>query len=382
MFPLMVEFGRIRGQCSDGTTESCLWGPIRYRGGITVFGESLTNERLDPSARYSLRPNQRLILSISIVVSVYVLGTIGYAVLEECSLFDAAYMTTITLSTVGFGEHIALDDAGRIWTMTVITLGIAGVSFALTSAVSTFVSGDIGEVLGRKKLESAISKLKNHIILCGYGRMGELTTEKLRRENRPIVVIERSPDQCERLKDQDVLFVHGDATEEEILMKAGLMDCIALVAALPTDVDNLYTTLTARGLRPDLKIVARAEQPSAIDKLTRAGATHVICPQSVGALKTVNLLTRPNVVQIFEVADRGVDLEMDEFVVEARSPLCNCALRDSPIRDSARATVIAIKPLDEKPIYQPMPDHIIRQGDTLILIGESGVATRLGGLSK
>lgn len=331
--------------------------------------------------RCLLSPKKRLILSIAVLISVFVLGTAGYALLERCSLFDAAYMTTITLSTVGFEEHIRLDKVGRAWTILVITLGIGGVSFAFTSVITLFISGDVNEMLGRRKLQSTVDQLRGHVILCGFGRMGMLTLEKLRKVKARVVVVERSPEPCEWLKEQNMLYIHGDATEEGVLLQAGLMHCGALVSVLPSDADNVYATLTANGLRPDLTIIARAEHPSTEAKLKHAGAARVICPHIVGAHRIADILTKPNVVDFFEVAAAGIELEMDEFVVRRDSPLCDVTLLDSPIRKTAGATVIAIRTKDGETVYQPAPDHRIRQGDTLIMIGKTGVSTRLRDLA-
>ncbi len=315
--------------------------------------------------------------SLAVVIGVYITGAIGYYIIEGCSLFDAFYLCTITLSTVGYGETIELDRAGRIWTIVIITFGLVVVSFAFTSLVSLSVSGDIREMMGRKKMQAKIRNLKNHVIFCGYGRMGLLTVEHLRRQAVECVVIERDAEVCPKLADLDIPFVQGDATEEEVLISAGLINCRALVAALPGDAENVYVTLTARGLKPDLFIIARAEQSTAEPKLRRAGATRVICPQIVGATKVSNILTRPHVTDFFEMAAEGIELELDEFIIEEHSSLCDRSLRDAPIREVAGATVVAIKLADGETIYQPSPDQKLSAGDVLIMIGRAGVSNRL-----
>lgn len=327
-----------------------------------------------------MSPRARLIVSLCILVGVYVVGVAGYAIIEGKSLFDAAYMAAITISTVGYSEHIELDRAGRLWTILFIMFGVAGAAYASTSLITLFVSGDFKEMFGRRKLQAQIEQLKEHVILCGYGRMGTLTAERLKQRRLPVVVIERDQAMCERLTEEGIPFVQGDATEEPKLLQAGLMRCSALVAWLPHDSDNVYIALTAHGLRPDLTIVARAEQPSTEPKLKRAGATRVICPQVVGATKLTNILTRPNVVDFLEVADTGMELEVDEFVVGADSPICNQTLREAPIRETG-AMVAGIKRRDGQTIYNPEPGELIRAGDTLILIGGPGVSTRLQKLS-
>jgi voltage-gated potassium channel len=328
-----------------------------------------------------LSPRARLSTALMILLGIYALGTAGYAVIEDLPLFDASYMAAITISTVGYSEVVELSHAGRLWTIFFILFGVGGASYALTSMVSVFVSGDIQDIYGRRKLQERIKQLSGHVILCGYGRMGALASKQLQEQNIPIVVVERDPDSCRRLADANIPYVSGDATEEETLLNAGLPNASALVAALSHDADNVYVTLTARGLCSDLTIVARAEQHSTEPKLMRAGATRVVCPQMVGATKITSVITRPHVVDLIEVASAGIELEMEEYVVEDGSPLCDQTLRDSPIRKAADAIVVAIKRRDGATIYHPAPDERMQSGDVLILIGRTGVSSRLQGLA-
>lgn len=323
-----------------------------------------------------MSPKKRLVVSLLILVGVYIVGALGYAIIERRPLFDAAYMAAITISTVGYGEHIQLDQAGRIWTVFFIFFGVAGAAYASTSLITLFVSGEFRELFGRPKVQAQIDRLKGHAILCGYGRMGALTADRLKQHGTTVVVVERDATVCSKLGDEGMLFVHGDATEESALLRAGLMHSSALVAILPHDSDNVYITLTARGIRPDLTIVARAELPTTEPKLRRAGATRVICPQVVGANKVAAILTRPNVVDFLEVADVGLELEVDEHEIDPAGPLRDRSLREAPIR-AAGAIVVAIKRRDGEMIYHPEPGEYIRSGDTLILIGRAGASTRL-----
>ncbi len=324
-----------------------------------------------------MSPRARLGQSIVILVGVYLAGTVGYALLQDASLFDAAYMTAITLSTVGFKESIELDHAGKMFTILLILFGLGGTSFALSSLFSLMVSGDVRAMIGRRKLDAYVKNLKDHVVYCGYGRMGKLAVDSLRNQGVAVIVIEFSTEVCSELADANIPHLHGDATEEDVLTSAGVATAGTLVACLPHDADNLYVTLTARGLRPDLNIIARAEQPSASSKLLRAGATRVVSPQAVGATKITNMVTRPNVVDLMEVAADGVELEMQEHVIEPNSPFCNKSLRDAPIREASDAIVVAINRANQDPIYSPTPNEIIREGDILILIGKSGVSERL-----
>ena len=319
----------------------------------------------------------RLFASLAVLFAVYVCGTIGFVVIEGDSgvtIADAAYMTAITLSTVGFKEVVPLSGAGRLWTVVVIVFGVATVSFAFTLLNTLFISGAMRE---RRKMQSEIEKMRDHVILCGYGRMGALTVAELRKEATPVVVIERSAEIESLLAGDEIPCVIGDATEEETLLAAGLHRARALVAALPHDADNVYVTLTAHTLCPELQIIARAELPSTESKLERAGASRVICPQIVGARKISNILHRPNVVDFVEVAAHGGDLEMDEYVIGSQSALAGATLQDSLIRQQTGAIVVAIKRADGETLYNPKPEVVLAAGDTLIIVGKAGVSDQL-----
>ena len=322
----------------------------------------------------------RLILSIAAVLGVFVAGTIGYMIVDaqRCpSLADAAYMTVITLSSVGYGEVWGLSHAGRLWTVVVITFGIVTVSYAFTSLLSLVVSGELRSLRERRRMENSLSHLRDHVIVCGYGRMGALIVRELRRRGVPVVVVENERTLEPDLRYAEATYLIGDATEEETLLHAGLQRARALVIVLPSDADNVYTTLTAHTLCPNLTIVSRAEQLSTEVKLTRAGATRVICPQAIGATKIANILTRPTVVDFVEVADKGVDLEIDEYEIGDHSPLVGRSLRDSDIRRKTGAVVVAIKRADGPTMLGPDPDAQLQAKDTLILVGPAGVSSRL-----
>jgi voltage-gated potassium channel len=319
-------------------------------------------------------------LSVVAVLGVFVIGAIGYMVIETeraPSFLDAAYMTVITLSTVGYTEVWELSDTGRLWTIGVITFGIATVSVAFTSLIALFVSGELRSLRERRKMEQTVSQIRNHVILCGYGRMGSLIVEELTRRSVPVLVVEILPQLQEDLQEAQIPHVIDDATEEETLLQAGLKHARALVTVLPDDADNVYVTLTAHTLRPDLRIVSRAQQLTADAKLKSAGASRVICPQVIGATRIVNVLTRPNVVDFVDIANKGVDLEMDEYVIGERSPLAGKMLRDSALREKTGAMVIAIKRAAGETLFNPGPDAVLEANDTLMLVGPGGVSSRL-----
>jgi voltage-gated potassium channel len=309
---------------------------------------------------------------------VFLVGSTGYVMLEEgVTFFDAAYMTVITVSGVGYREAIQLDTAGRVWTIVVIVVGIGTAYLAFSSLLTLLVSKEIHALRGRRRMQARIDRMTNHVIICGYGRMGSLAANDLTQQSIPVVVVETDDRLVQALDDADIPYVRGNAIEDDTLLKAGLARARYLVSTLPTDADNVYVTLSARGLRPDLKIITRAEQPSAEVKLLRAGANSVVCSQVIGASRIANLVARPHVVEFVEVAAKGVDLEIAEYAVGPDSSVKDKSLRESDLRHRSGGIVVAIKRADGETVFSPEPDVVIRQNDTLIVIGGSGVCDRL-----
>lgn len=334
-----------------------------------------------------MSPRQRLAFSLLLIVTVFLAGTVGYMLIERAddgegpTFGEAAYMTVITISTVGYTEVWPLTSRGRAWTICVIVFGIGTASYAGGSLIALIVGGELRSHRERHRMEKKLEHLSGHVILCGYGRMGRMIAERLSMENQDVVVIE-SDDRYEReLTSLGIPYIIADATDEDELLRAGVERAGALVAALPSDADNVYITLTSYTLNPKLHILARAEQPRTEPKLKRAGATRVICPQVIGATKIASLITQPMVVDFIETVAEGVSLEMDEFVIEEGSPLSGTSLKDSGIRDQAAASVVAIKQASGATLYNPGPNAELSVGDTLILVGEKGMAGRLSSLT-
>lgn len=320
----------------------------------------------------------RFILSILLVPVTIAIGTLGYMIVEQQSVGDSAYMTVITVFTVGFREVFPVSMAGRLWTVAVIVLGYGAVSVALATFVSLMVSGELRSITGRARMKQQIEKLRGHIIICGYGRMGSLVAHELQRGGVAFVVIDSGADK--QLSQEGYLFISGDATEDQVLIEAGIMHANALVTCLTSDADNVYVTLSAREFRRDLNIISRSDQPSTEKKLIRAGATSVVNPQTIGASKAAALLLRPHVVDFVDMAARGVDMEIAQFEISPSSPFVGIRLRESGISQNAQVTVVAIKRGNGEQIFDPDPDELIHEADQLILVGRGGLSERLDGL--
>lgn len=324
----------------------------------------------------------RILLAVLVMLVVFLVGTAGYVAIEGASFEDAAYMTVITLSTVGYREVFEMGPWGRVWTSLLLAFGIAAVFAAFGLITSMVVSGEVGRLMGIRKLHARIEQLEDHVILCGFGRVGSSLARELLARNLPLVVIDNDVKRTREAEELKLLYVLGDASEEDTLAEAGIRRARALVAVLAHDADNLFVTLTARSLRPSLYIVARAEQMSTESKLRRAGANRVVSPQNIGAMRIANILTRPHVVDFVDVAAKGVELEMDEFVIHDDSPICNQTLRDAQLRQRANVMVVAIKHADGQSTFNPGPDAVLHHGDAIITIGPTGAAARLAALAR
>ncbi len=297
-------------------------------------------------------------------------GTLGYMIIEKARFMDALFMTIITITTIGYKEYVPLSEKGRIFTMILALCG-TGFFFYIFALISEFVIRHTVENFWGQRMKKEIQKLKNHCILCGFGRIGRHIYEFIKDEI-PVVVIEKNKELIEELKEKKIFCIEGDATCEDILIEAGIERAKYLVASLGDDASNLYITLTARNLNPDLYILSRANNPQVEKKLYQAGATKVVTPYLIGARKMALSLLKPNVVDFMEIASHSfhLDLQIEEIKVIANSDLAGKTLIESKIRDRTKAIILAIKRADGSMIFNPLPDTVINPGDILIALGE------------
>ena len=299
-----------------------------------------------------------------------VLGSLGFVWLEGWNFFDALYMTVTTLTTVGYGETHPLDQVGRIYNMVLILTGRGVLFYIVGSLARVVVEGELHAVFGRRQLIKHIRKLKNHHILCGFGRIGEIIAQQLKDRGLSLVVIENDPALLARLEASGYYFINGDATREEVLMEAGIERAKGLISVVSTDADNVYVVLTARSLNPQLFIVARGEDNSSEQKLLRAGANKVESPYQMGGQKMAHTILHPTVVTFMELAMKeGVDWSMEEIAVGPASPLQGVPLADSGIRQNLNLILVAIKRADGEMLFNPSHETPILAGDTLIALG-------------
>lgn len=316
---------------------------------------------------------QQIIIILLIAFFLFVISVVGFMVIEKWSLLDSIYMTTITLSTVGFKEVNELSQAGRIFTTILILAGVGYFLYIAGIIIQSIVEGEIQSILGRKRLDRKIQKLKNHYILCGYGRIGKVLCQLIKEETNDVVVIEEKTELIESLGQERIHHIVGDSTSEDVLKKAGIQNASNLIAALGTDTANVFLVLTARQLNPDIHIMARASVPEVKRKLFVAGANLVESPYDTGALSMGLKLLRPSVSNFLEVAlsRKKEGIQIDEIYIPTKSQYTNIALKDSTIRQEFNLIIIAIKKASGKMLFNPHFETLIEPEDTVIVMGKN-----------
>lgn len=328
----------------------------------------------------------RLRIAIFFFLLVFAAGAIGYKNLAvtECSWIDASYMTIITLTTVGFNEVVELDDTGRIFTMALLVVGIGIIMYVISAITAFIVDGNLRRLLGRKKMQKALDRLQNHHIICGAGATGVHIIEELMRTGRNFVIIDTDEERIQKIRklDENMLYLVGDASNDDLLIQAGIKRACGMVVALPTDKDNLFVTITARQLNPRLRIVTREVETKAKRKLIQSGANSVVSPNMIGGLRMVSELLRPSVVSFLDVMLRDTRaIRFEEAKVPDTSPLIGKKLRDAQIHQKTDLLIVAIRKADSNEfIYNPGPDLIVEPQMTLIVLGESKNLDRLKAL--
>ena len=306
------------------------------------------------------------------LVAIVVFGTCGYYWVENMPFFEAFYMTIITISTVGFAEIVPLSHAGRALTIIIIILGISVGAYTVGLLVRAFVEGELAKIVGRRIVQKHISSLKNHFIVCGFGRIGRIICSELAEDNIDFVVIEQEPAIREEVENQRYLCIEMDATSEEALLAAGIMKAKGIATAVNSDANNVFITMTAKSLRPDIFVLARASEEKNEDKLFRAGASRVVSPYMIGARRMAQMLKKPTVVDFIDIAMMGshLGLMMEEAKIGSKSNLIGKNLIDSQLRKDFGIIIVAIKKISGEMIFNPMPTETLEAGDVIVVIGK------------
>jgi voltage-gated potassium channel len=303
-------------------------------------------------------------------LSILVLGTAGYVVIEHQGLLDALYMTTITVTTVGFREAFPLSQAGKIFTIFLSFAGIGVILLIASEAARAILQTDLRHLIGLRRDLTMIKKLSGHIVVCGHGRMGRAVVDVLGRKGAKFVVVENDPERCRDIEEQRVQVVRGDATREEVLSAAGVERAGTLIACLADDAHNVYTILLARQLNPDITIIARAADDGAEERMRLAGADRVLNPYRLGGMRLAFSALKPTVTDFIEASLSGatVELELAEVVVHPSSELAGKTLVEAGVRRRFGVIVVALK-RGEQSTFNPGPDERIEAGDVLVALG-------------
>jgi voltage-gated potassium channel len=318
-------------------------------------------------------PTRRLTIALTALTLITATGTVGYVLLEGLSLPDALYLTTITLTTVGYGDLVPRTGAGRLFTVFIILSGVGSALYLFTVGAQLVLEGQLRDVFGRTAMQRRADHLAGHVIVCGYGRFGRAVSDELHRNGAAMVVIDADPEREEELRQLGVPYVIGSGVADDVLERAGIRRARAIVLATPSDPDNVFITLSAREKNPAIRIHARGETEAGLRRLELAGAHQVLSAYYSGGLRMAASILRPSVVDFLELSTPGhhEDMALEEMRLAAR-----CALEGRTIaeveKDWPRLRVVALKREAEALRIVPEPATLLGAGDLLVVIGERG----------
>ena len=323
---------------------------------------------------------RRLRLAVTLVIAVFLVGTIGYLSFG-LTLVEAMYQTVTTISTVGFREIGEFSTAEQLFTMVIIVTGVGTALYTFTLGVQVVVEGQLGDLVGRRRMDKRIAHMRDHVVVCGWGRVGRAVADDLARSGKVVVVVDSDSERLRQLEHPTVI---GDATLDATLRAAGIEHASALVAALTGDAENLFVTLSGRSINPGLFIVARAREEESVPKLARAGADRVVNPQELGAARMASFIVRPHIAEFVDVVmhERSLEFRMQEFEVTDDSPIAGKSLREADLRQRANVLVLALRHVDGTFTTNPDPDTVIEPKQVIIAVGTGDDLSRLEEVSS
>ena len=324
------------------------------------------------------------LLALMVPVLLLVVGTGGYMLVEGWSAFDALYMSAITVTTVGYLEVHPLSQAGRVFTIGYLLVGVFSLFYVATAIIQSIVSGEVGKHLGRQLMERTLSTIEGHVVVCGLGRMGQIVCEEFSKMEMPFVIVERDPALVEGFNVPHGIGLAGDATSDDVLRKAGVERAHTLVTVAASDADNLYIVMSARLLNDKLHIVARAADEHAEKKLKRAGANRVVSPYVIGGQRVAQAVLRPAVLDFIELATREdfLELQIEEVTILPRGSLVGAQIKDNRIRQELGVMLLAVRKPNGEMRFNPTPDTMLEAGDVLIALGHKDQLARLTLLAR
>ena len=326
----------------------------------------------------------QLSATLVLLAAVLATGTFGYVTIEGWSIWDAFYMTVTTVATVGYREVHPLSHAGQAFTLGLIIVGVSTALYAFSAMAAVVVEGGWPKYLEHWRYVRMINHLTDHYVICGYGRIGSIVASEFTRQKTPFVIVERNPNKVAEANGRGHLAVEGDASREETLKQLGIDRARGLVAAVGTDAENVYAVLTARVLKPDLFIIARAEGEESMSKLKKAGADRVISPYRIGAVQIAQTALRPAVVDFVEIATSSDNLELsiEQIHIEKGSRLAERPLSEVTQRDKMNVVVVGIQHSHGTMEFNPVPATVLHAGDHLVVLGSSETLKELDRAAK
>ena len=312
-------------------------------------------------------------ITLVLLFGLFVIGTTGYMFIEGYSITDALYMTIITAATVGYREVSPLHETGKWFTMFIIIYSIFVIGYSVTHFTRLLLDGYFRQKIKDYNVKKQITKLKDHVIVCGYGRNGFQAVEELADHNIDFIVVEKRDNVVERIRENpERLFIQGDAASDEVLNEAQIMKAKALITALPNDADNIYVVLTAREMNPTLKIISRASDFKSDVKLRRAGADNVIMPDRIGGQRMAKLVAQPDVVEFWEyvLLQSAKDVSLEMVPCELMSDnVAGTKIKDLGLRDQTGVNIVGVKTEEGSFVFNPSADFELSQTDQLFVLG-------------
>lgn len=323
----------------------------------------------------NFRHFSKIYFLFAFIIMIFAIGIVGFMVIEKFRLVDAVYMTVITVATVGFGEVHPLSQSGKIFTSILIVFSFGTFAYAISTITSYVADGNFRRHFGIYKTHTTIRKMKDHVIICGYGRNGKQAAIELMKHKHPFVIVDTDPNIYKNFSEKDafqILLIEGNATDDDVLLRAGISSARALITTLPKDADNLYVVLSAKAINPKITIVSRASEDSSVKKLRIAGADNIIMPDKIGGAQMATLILKPDVVEFLDYI-----LVQDNFHSNLVEITCNDlpevfrnkTIRELNIRGKTGANIIGYKTPDGEHVINPAPDTKLIENSKLFVLG-------------